>query len=112
MHRLVWMAAIGVIFALATGLALPARVQAGTTQEDKAKLEAEQAKLVDLMKAQMAMQRGEHEQMHAIIDQLLKKYPNDPEIKDLDNFHEKWHSRAKMQEEIQERTKALLDIED
>jgi len=112
MHRLVWMAAIGVIFALVTGLALPARAQAGTTEEDKAKLEAEQAKLVDLMKAQMAMQRGEHEQMHAIIDQLLKKYPNDPEVKDLDNFHEKWHSRAKMQEEIQERTKALLDIED
>jgi len=112
MHRLVWMAAIGVIVALVTGLALPARVQAGTTEEDKAKLEAEQAKLVDLMKAQMAMQRGEHEQMHAIIDQLLKKYPNDPEIKDLDSFHEKWHSRAKMQEEIQERTKALLDIED
>jgi hypothetical protein len=109
MRRLFWMAAIGAIFALVTGLALPARVHAGATEADKAKLEAEKTKLVDLMKAQMVMQRGEHEQMHAIMDQLLKKYPQDPEIKALDDFHEKWHSRAKMQEEVQERVNTFLE---
>lgn len=109
MRRLLRMAAIGVTFALVTGLALPAWVYAGATGTDKAKLEEEKTKLVDLMKAQMVMQRGEHEQMHAIMDQLLKKYPNDPEIKALDDFHEKWHSRAKMQEEVQERTRVLLE---
>ena len=109
MRRLLWMAAIGIIFASVTGLALPTRVHAGAADAEKAKLEAEKSKLADLMKAQMVMQRGEHEQMHAIMDQLLKKYPNDPEIKALDDFHEKWHSRARMQEEIQERMNMYIE---
>jgi hypothetical protein len=89
------------LLALATGLARPVSVQAGAA-------DAEKDKIIELMKAQMAMQRGEHEMMHQIIDALLKKYPNDPEIKSLDDFHEKWHSRAKMQDEMQQRMQSVL----
>jgi hypothetical protein len=106
MRRALMVAVLIVVLALATGLTRSVSVQAGAAPAPQA--QAEKAKLVELMKAQMAMQRGEHELMHQIIDQLLKKYPNDPEIKALDEFHEKWHSRAKMQEEIQERTNMVL----
>jgi flagellar biosynthesis/type III secretory pathway M-ring protein FliF/YscJ len=101
MHRRLMVAVLIVMLALATGLVRPVSVQAGAP-------DAEKDKLIELMKAQMAMQRGEHEMLHQIMDQLLKKYPNDPEIKALDEFHEKWHSRAKMQEEMQQRTQMIL----
>jgi hypothetical protein len=104
MRRALRVVVLIVMFALALGLTLPAFVQAGA-----APAPGEKEKLVDLIKAQMAMQRGEHELMHQIMDQLLKKYPNDPDIKALDDFHEKWHSRAKMQEEMQDRMQRVLE---
>jgi hypothetical protein len=106
MHRALRLVGLIVVLALATGLAIPTSVQAGTTAGPT---EADKTKLIELMKASMAMQRGEHELMHELMDKLMKKYPNDPEIKELDNFHEKWHSRAKMQEEIDQRTQLYLD---
>ena len=107
MRRLVKVATLIVVLALATGLASPVFVQAGAAPAPQT--QAEKEKLIELMKAQMAMQRGEHEMLHQIMDQLLKKYPNDPEIKALDEFHEKWHSRAKMQDEIQQRTNMMVE---
>lgn len=104
MCTLVKVAVLIVVLVLAVGLAGPAFVQAGA-----APAPGEKEKLIDLMKAQMAMQRGEHELMHEVMDKLLKKYPNDPEIKALDDFHEKWHGRAKMQEEVQQRTQTFLE---
>jgi len=101
MRRTLKVAVLLVMLALATGLARPVSVQAGAA-------DAEKDKIIELMKAQMAMQKGEHEMMHQIIDSLMKKYPNDPEIKSLDDFHEKWHSRAKMQEEMQQRVQTVL----
>ncbi|HSF28934.1 MAG TPA: hypothetical protein VLK82_00460 [Candidatus Tectomicrobia bacterium] len=105
MRRTLRVAVLVVTFGLALGLMLPAFVQAGAAQPG----EADKSKIIDLIKAQIAMQRGEHEMMHQIMDQLLKKYPNDPEIKALDDFHEKWHSRAKMQEEMQVYMQRVLE---
>jgi hypothetical protein len=107
MRRTLRVAVLIVMFALAAGFACPVSVQAGAAQAPQA--QAEKQQLIDLIKAQMAMQRGEHEMMHQIMDQLLKKYPNDPEIKALDDFHEKWHSRAKMQEEMQQRMQMYIE---
>jgi hypothetical protein len=106
MRRLVELAVLIAVLALVAAFVCPVSVQAGAAQAPQG--QADKDKLIDLMKAQMAMQRGEHEMMHQIMDQLLKKYPNDPDIKALDDFHEKWHSRAKMQEEMQERMQMLI----
>ncbi len=105
MGRVAMVAAVVVVLGLGAGLVGPDSVQAGAPRADQ----ADKEKIIDLMKAQMEMQSGEHQLMHEIIDNLLKKYPNDPEIKALDDFHEKWHSRAKMQEEVQERMRMYLD---
>jgi flagellar biosynthesis/type III secretory pathway M-ring protein FliF/YscJ len=101
MRRTLTVAVLIVVLALVGALARPAFVQAGAA-------DAEKDKLIELMKAQMAMQQGEHELMHQIMDKLLQKYPNDQDIKSLDDFHEKWHSRAKMQEEVQQRMQNVL----
>ena len=105
MSRLVMLAAIIVVLGLGAVLVGTVAVQAGTAQGDQ----VDEQKLIDLMKAQIAMQSGEHQLMHEIMDNLLKKYPNDPEIKALDDFHEKWHSRARMQEELQEQVKTFIE---
>ena len=92
------------VVVLAAWLAFPARIQAGAATP----VEEEKAKLADLLTLQAAMASGEHALMHEILDTLLAKYPNDLDIKRLDQFHESWHSRAKLQEETAERANALM----
>ncbi|MBI3330398.1 MAG: hypothetical protein HYZ81_27275 [Nitrospinae bacterium] len=76
-----------VVFALGMGLSSPARVQAGAA-------DAEKAKIVELLKLQLLLSRGEHGQFHDALEKLSKKYPNDLDVKTLsDQYHETMHKR-------------------
>ncbi len=94
MRRVVGVAVIIVVLALAAGVALPTRAQAGAAADP------ERDKLVELLKLQLLLSRGEHGQFHDVLEKLVQKYPNDPDVKALsDEYHELLHKRIQVQEE-------------
>lgn len=81
------------VFALSAGLAFPARVQAGAGEADK-------EKIIELLKLQLLLSRGEHGQFHGALEKLMQKYPNDADVKTLsDQYHETMHKRMTVQEQ-------------
>lgn len=97
MRRVLGVAVLVLVFVLAAGLARPALVQAGaaagTTAEDK-------EKIIELLKLQLLLSRGEHGQFHAALDKLVQKYPNDVDVKALgDQYHETMHKRMAVGEQ-------------
>ncbi|MBI3326316.1 MAG: hypothetical protein HYZ81_06395 [Nitrospinae bacterium] len=57
MRRVLGVAVLVLVFALSAGLAFPARVQAGPGEGDK-------EKVIELLKLQLLLSRGEHGQFH------------------------------------------------
>ncbi len=97
MRRVWWTAVLIVVFALGAWLALPARVQAGAPSIDP----AEKQKILDLLKLQIALSMGEHGSFHGVLEKLVKKYPNDPDVKALsDDYHNTMHKRMTAQEQM------------
>ena len=75
------------VFAFGMGLSYPARVWAGAADPEK-------AKIVELLKLQLLLSRGEHSQFHDALEKLSKKYPADIDVKTLsDQYHETMHKR-------------------
>ncbi len=93
MRRVLGVTVLIVVLALAAGLALPTQARAGAADPEK-------EKLVELLKLQLLLSRGEHGQFHDALEKLVKKYPNDPDVKALDEeHHEIMHKRMTAQEE-------------
>ena len=87
MRRLSGVAVLMVVLALVAWLALPAGVQAGAADPDK-------DKVIELLKLQLLLSRGEHGMFHDALEKLVKKYPNDVDVKSLsDQYHETMHKR-------------------
>ncbi len=94
MRRVAGVAVIIVVLALAAGLALPIQAGAGAAADP------EREKIVELLKLQLLLSRGEHGQFHDALEKLVKKYPNDPDVKALnEEHHEIMHKRMQAQEE-------------
>lgn len=80
--------------AFVAGLVLPAYVQGGAIDP------AEKQKIVELLKLQLVLVRGEHGEFHGYLEKLLKKYPNDPDVKSLSaEYHTTMHKRITAQEQ-------------
>ena len=96
MPGMVRVAALIVVLALAAGLALPPRAQAGAP-------DPERDKIFELLKLQLLLSRGEHGQFHEVLERLMKKYQADPDVKSLSNqYHATMHKRMAAQEETAE----------
>ncbi|MBI3330397.1 MAG: hypothetical protein HYZ81_27270 [Nitrospinae bacterium] len=95
MRRLSGVTVLIVVLALAAWLALPACVQAGAAAPDK-----EKDKVIELLKLQLLLSRGEHGMFHDALEKLVKKYPNDVDVKALsDQYHETMHKRMTVGEQ-------------
>jgi len=82
-----------VVLALAAWLALPACVQAGAADQDK-------DKIIELLKLQLLLSRGEHGMFHDALEKLVKKYPGDVDVKALsDQYHDTMHKRMTVGEQ-------------
>ncbi len=91
MRRVLGVTVLTVVLALAAGLTLPTRARAADPDREK---------VVELLKLQLLLSRGEHGQFHDALDKLAKKYPNDPDVKTLsDDYHNTMHKRMTAQEE-------------
>jgi len=76
-----------VVFAFGIGLSVPASVQAGAADPEK-------DKIIELLKLQLLLSRGEHSMFHDALEKLVKKYPADTDVKALsDQYHETMHKR-------------------
>ena len=94
MRRVLGVAVIIVVLALAVGVALPILARAGAAADP------EREKIVELLKLQLLLSRGEHGQFHDALEKLVQKYPNDPDVKGLsEQHHELMHKRMQAQEE-------------
>ena len=93
MRRHSGVAVLIVVLALAAWLALPACVQAGAADQDK-------DKIIELLKLQLLLSRGEHGMFHDALEKLVKKYPGDVDVKALsDQYHDTMHKRMTVGEQ-------------
>ena len=61
----------------------------------------EVTKIVQLMKAQIELSNGQHSNYHGLIDGLVKRYPNDADLKRMHaQIHDAMHQRMEMEKEI------------
>jgi predicted Zn-dependent protease len=96
MHRLLRVAVLGVVPALAAGLGFPTHMQAGVGEEEK-------QKVTELMKAQILLSEGEHQKYYEALEKLVAKYPNDADLKGLlDAHHETMHERMEAEKKLRE----------
>jgi len=116
MRRVLGMAVLIVVFAFVAGLTLPAHVQAGMAgpagpagppgvagpagPAGAGASQAEKQKITELLKLHLLLSRGEHGSFHDGLEKLMKKYPNDADIKALsDEHHDMMHKRMATGEE-------------
>ena len=96
MARVLRVVVLIVVVALAAGLVLPTRAQAGAAGAT----EQEKEKIIELLKLQLLLSRGEHGQFHDALERLMKKYPADTDVKSLsEQYHDTMHKRMTAQEE-------------
>ena len=94
MRRILWGAALVLVCAFVAGLGLPAPLRAGAMDP------GEKAKIVELLKLQLVLVKGEHGEFHGVLEKLMRKYPNDPDVKALsDEYHATMHKRMTAQEQ-------------
>jgi len=100
MRRVLGVIVLIVVVALAAGLAFPPAVPAGAPAGAP---DAEKQKVIELLKLQLLLSRGEHGQFHALLEKLVKKYPADADVKGLsDAYHDTMHKRMTAQEQLSE----------
>ena len=98
MRRVLGAIVLIVVVALAAGLAFPPAVAAGAPARAP---DPEKEKVIELLKLQLLLSRGEHGQFHTLLEKLVKKYPADADVKGLsDQYHETMHKRMTSQEQM------------